>query len=123
MDIKSIILVFIGGGIGSSIRYTISKYTDKNFISFPAGTSISNIIGCFVIGLLIAYCDKNGIPKKDMFLFLSVGICGGLTTFSSFMLDIFYMLKNENIQYILTYFSVNFFLGLFFIYFGFLIFK
>ncbi len=123
MDIKSLILVFFGGGLGSSIRYFITKYSNKNLISFPIGTSISNLVGCFIIGLLIAYYDKNDIPKKDIFLFLSIGFCGGLTTFSTFMLDVFYMLKNENIQNLFAYFSINFFVGFFFIYLGFLIFK
>ena len=123
MDIKSLILVFFGGGLGSSIRYFITKYSNKNLISFPIGTSISNLIGCFIIGLLIAYYDKNDIPKKDIFLFLSIGFCGGLTTFSTFMLDVFYMLKNENIQNLFTYFTINFFVGFFFIYLGFLVFK
>ena len=123
MDIKSLILVFFGGGVGSSIRHLITKYSNKNLISFPIGTSISNLVGCFIIGLLIAYYDKNDIPKKDLFLFISIGFCGGLTTFSTFMLDVFYMLKNENIQYLLTYLSINFFVGFFFIYLGFLIFK
>tara|TARA_A100001011_G_scaffold161078_1_gene169449 strand:- start:1275 stop:1646 length:372 start_codon:yes stop_codon:yes gene_type:complete len=123
LDIKSLFLVFFGGGVGSSIRYLITKYSNKNLISFPIGTSISNLVGCFIIGLLIAYYDKNIIPKKDIFLFVSIGFCGGLTTFSTFMLDVFYMIKNENIQYLLTYFSVNFFAGFFFIYLGFLIFK
>ena len=123
MDIKSLILVFFGGGLGSSIRYFITKYSNKNLISFPIGTSISNLVGCFIIGILIAYYDKNDIPKKDIFLFLSIGFCGGLTTFSTFMLDVFYMLKNENIQNLFAYFSINFFVGFFFIYLGFLIFK
>ena len=123
MDLKSLILVFFGGGIGSSIRYIVTKYFNKNLISFPIGTSVSNLVGCFIIGLLIAYYDRNDIPKKDIFLFISVGICGGLTTFSTFMLDIFYMFKNENFQNIYTYFSINFILGFFFICLGFLIFK
>ena len=123
MDIKSLILVFFGGGLGSSIRYFITKYSSKNLISFPIGTSISNLVGCFIIGLLIAYYEKNNIPKKDIILFVSIGFCGGLTTFSTFMLDVFYMLKNENIQNLFAYFSINFFVGFFFIYLGFLIFK
>ncbi len=123
MDLKSVILVFFGGGIGSSIRYLFTKYSSKNLISFPIGTSVSNLVGCFIIGLLIAYYDRNDIPKKDTFLFISVGICGGLTTFSTFMLDIYYMFKNEIFQNILTYFSINIILGFFFICLGFFIFK
>ena len=123
MDLKSIILVFFGGGIGSSIRFIVTKYFNKNLISFPIGTSISNLVGCFIIGSLIAYYDRNSIPKKDIFLFISVGFCGGLTTFSTFLLDIFEMLKNENYQNIIPYFSVNFFLGFISIALGFLIFR
>ena len=123
MDLKSVILVFLGGGIGSSIRYLFTKYSSKNLISFPIGTSVSNLVGCFIIGLLIAYYDRNDISKKDIFLFISVGICGGLTTFSTFILDIYYMFKNENFQNILNYFSINIILGFFFICLGFFIFK
>ncbi len=123
MDLKSIILVFFGGGIGSLFRFIVTKYSNKNLISFPIGTSISNLVGCFIIGLLIAYYDRNDIPKKDIFLFISVGFCGGLTTFSTFMLDIFEMLKNENYQNIIPYFSINFFLGFISIALGFLIFR
>ena len=123
MDIKSLILVFFGGGVGSLIRFLITKYSNKNPISFPIGTSISNLVGCFILGLLIAYYEKNNIPKKDIFLFISMGFCGGLTTFSTFMLDVFSMLKNENIQYFLTYLSINFLMGFFFIYLGFMLFK
>lgn len=123
MDLKSIILAFFGGGIGSLFRFIVTKYSNKNLISFPIGTSISNLVGCFIIGLLIAYYDRNDIPKKDVFLFISVGFCGGLTTFSTFMLDIFEMLKNENYQNIIPYFSVNFFLGFISIALGFLIFR
>ena len=123
MDLKSLILVFFGGGIGSLFRFIVTKYSNKNLISFPIGTSISNLVGCFIIGLLIAYYDRYDIPKKDIFLFISVGFCGGLTTFSTFMLDIFEMLKNENYQNIIPYFSVNFFLGFISIALGFLIFR
>ena len=123
MDFKSLVLVFFGGGIGSSIRFMFTKYFSKNIITFPIGTSLSNLIGCFIIGLLVSYYDKYDIPKKDIFLFISIGVCGGLTTFSTFMLDIFYMLKNENFQNILIYFSINLILGFLFIYVGFLIFR
>ena len=123
LDLKSILLVFFGGGIGSSIRFLITKYSNKNLISFPIGTSVSNLIGCFILGLLIAYYDKNDIPKKDVFIFISIGICGGLTTFSTFMIDIFYILKSYNFQNLLAYFGINFILGFFFIYIGFLIFR
>ena len=123
MDLKSLILVFFGGGIGSSIRYIVTKYSSKNLITFPIGTSVSNLVGCFIIGLLIAYYERSDIPKKDTFIFISIGFCGGLTTFSTFMLDVFNMIKYENFQNLMVYFSINFVLGFLFIYLGFLIFK
>ena len=112
MDLKSIIVVFLGGGAGSLIRFLITKYYDKNLITFPVGTSVSNLVGCFIIGLLIAYYERSDIPKKDTFIFISIGFCGGLTTFSTFMLDVFNMIKYENLQNLMVYVSIDFGLAL-----------
>lgn len=105
---KEIILVFLGGGLGSTIRFILNKLIPND--SFPFSTLIVNLIGSFLIGLIISYLIKNNMLKSDYFLLLVVGICGGLTTFSAFSLENLNMIKSNevfnSIIYILT--SVSF---------------
>lgn len=105
---KEIILVFLGGGLGSTIRFILNKLIPND--SFPFSTLIVNLIGSFLIGLIISYLIKNNMLKSDYFLLLVVGICGGLTTFSTFSLENLNMIKSNevfnSIIYILT--SVSF---------------
>ena len=62
--LKEIIAVFIGGGIGSSLRYLISKFSFITNASFPYSTFITNIIGCFILGLTLGYFLKSNNPME-----------------------------------------------------------
>lgn len=87
---QNLLFVFIGGGAGSVIRYFLSKTAAKPFILIPAlqtPTFVANIVGSLLLGILIALFQKDKIDE-GLFLFLSVGFCGGLTTFSTFILDL-----------------------------------
>lgn len=77
---KNILLVGLGGALGSVLRYVITLVTAalKN-VPAMVGTFVANILGCFAIGVVIATCDKESLA-----LFASVGFCGGFTTFSTF---------------------------------------
>lgn len=77
---KNILMVGLGGALGSILRYTITLATAalKN-VPAMVGTFVANIVGCFTIGVVIAACDK-----ESLILLLSVGFCGGFTTFSTF---------------------------------------
>ncbi len=82
--------VFIGGGIGALIRFLIS-----NFMSVPYGTFLVNIIGSFIIGFAyMFFVDKADLNPVLKFA-LTAGFCGGLTTFSTFSLEIFTMLEGH----------------------------
>ncbi len=84
--LNQVILVFLGGGLGCLLRfligYLVQKYTQ---LAFPVGTFISNIIACLLLSIiLITISQTNSEIRKFYNLFLVVGFCGGLSTFSTF---------------------------------------
>ncbi len=89
------ITVFIGGGIGSTLRFWLSTYASKHLpIFFPFGTLIVNLLGSFILGLMIFGWDEKGLINPTVKLFIGIGFCGGLTTFSTFSLETFNLIKN-----------------------------
>jgi fluoride exporter len=82
------LIVFIGAGIGGALRHGANVGASKMFgYGFPFGTVIVNVVGSFLMGLLAGYfIYRPGVPQH-MRLFLTTGILGGFTTFSSFSLD------------------------------------
>ena len=82
------LLVFIGGGLGSSLRHTINVLCTRAFgTAFPYHTFIINISGSIVMGLIAGYLAFRGDASQHWRLFLMTGILGGYTTFSAFSLD------------------------------------
>lgn len=82
----NILLVGLGSCLGGVARYLVSKgVTAVWHTVFPWGTFLVNIAGCLIIGLVYGYLDKGGTMSEGMRLFLTVGFCGGFTTFSTFM--------------------------------------
>ncbi|MBK9098410.1 MAG: fluoride efflux transporter CrcB [bacterium] len=82
---KLYIIVAVGSGLGGMLRYFISDFVQRSSTSlFPYGTLAVNIIGSFIIGLVLFYFDSLKLISSEMRLFLTVGLCGGLTTFSTF---------------------------------------
>lgn len=82
------LIVFVGAGIGGAMRHGVNVGAAKLFgYGFPLGTFIVNVLGSFIMGLLAGYfAYRAGIPQHVR-LFLTTGILGGFTTFSSFSLD------------------------------------
>ena len=82
------LLVFIGGGLGASLRHGVNQLCVRLFgTGFPFGTFIINITGSLVMGLIAGYLAFKGQAAQPWRLFIMVGILGGYTTFSSFSLD------------------------------------
>jgi fluoride exporter len=82
------LLVFIGGGLGSSLRHTINVVCARYLgTAFPYHTFIINITGSIVMGLIAGYLAFKGEASQPWRLFLMTGILGGYTTFSAFSLD------------------------------------
>ena len=81
---KAILLVGLGGGVGSILRYLTSVVATKYFQSnFPLGTFAVNVLGCLIIGILIGLFDKQQLANPDLRLLFITGFCGGFTTFSA----------------------------------------
>jgi CrcB protein len=82
------LLVFVGGGLGSSLRHSVNVVCAKWLgTAFPYGTFIINITGSTVMGLVAGYLAFKGEASQLWRLFLMTGILGGYTTFSAFSLD------------------------------------
>lgn len=95
--IKYIVFIALGGAVGSVFRFLLSKLITSSVNShFPYGTFIVNIIGCFIIGFLVALFAHRFPEKQLIRQALIAGFCGGLTTFSSFANESFSLLKGNN---------------------------
>ena len=83
------LIVFLGGGIGAALRHGVNLATTRLLGGyFPYATLIENVTGSLVMGMLAAYfAFKSGMPQH-LRLFLTTGILGGYTTFSTYSLDV-----------------------------------
>ena len=120
---KSIFYVFLGGGIGSIFRFIISKLVTVSKNSFPWNTLFVNFIGCFLIGMLFAWAIKNNSQRSDFYLFLVVGFCGGLTTFSSFSLESLSLIRSGDLINFFSYILSSVIGGIILVVLGYYIFK
>ena len=121
--LKEIVAVFIGGGIGSVLRFLLNKIEIVSENNYPYSTFISNVVGCFILGLVLGYFIKNGSNNSTLFVFLTVGLCGGFTTFSTFSNENLQLLQNGHILSFLIYTLLSLILGIMFVYFGTIFYK
>ncbi|MGK7941134.1 MAG: fluoride efflux transporter CrcB [Crocosphaera sp.] len=112
MLIMQYLLVFMGGGLGSCVRYLISKMINERIDTmFPWGTLTVNLIGCLVIGLIIGLIERFPIHPY-WGLLLVTGFCGGFTTFSSFSLENNLLLREQEYSLLIVYTMMSLFWGL-----------
>jgi CrcB protein len=111
--IKNIFLVGIGGSIGSILRYLCQKWVYQLYpFTFPWGTFLVNIAGCFLIGIFFAASEKTTFLSPDWRLFLTTGLCGGFTTFSAFAFESMNLARTGDISYTLLYTTGSVVLGI-----------
>jgi CrcB protein len=116
--IKNILLIGLGGGLGSIARYATSQLALKYLSSsIPYGTFIANILGSLLIGILLGFLLEN--PSQTFKLLLVTGFCGGYTTFSTFTYENLSFLQNGQIGMFLLYALGSIALGLLAVFVGF----
>ena len=115
---KNFLLVFIGGGFGSGLRYLVGKYLNSSLGSFPIGTFTVNIIGSLLIGLILGYAAKENSLSQNQVLLLATGFCGGFTTSSAFAHENFQLLKTGDIMQFSIYTISSIVVGLIAVFIG-----
>ena len=115
---KTILIVGTGGFIGSVMRYLLQVFIENKLLStFPLATLIANITGSFIIGVVFALAEKS-MMNSEWRIFMSVGICGGFTTFSAFAFNNFNMIKEHTWNQLFLNIGGTMILGILAVYLG-----
>lgn len=118
MKIKNYIIVGIGCFFRGELRYFLENMWTARMNYFPFGTFSADIIGCLFMGIIMGFVLKKEIQSSKIKLFLATGFCGGLTTFSSFSLEVVKFVTQNNWNMAVYYAVTNSVLGIIAIYCG-----
>nr|WP_321222363.1 fluoride efflux transporter CrcB [uncultured Psychroserpens sp.] len=108
---KQFLLVFVGGGFGSMLRFALGKFFNSPQNGIPYGTFAANILGSLLIGLILGFAAKNDTLSTNQTLLLATGFCGGFTTFSTFAYENHVFLKSGDFTSFAIYTIASFVLG------------
>lgn len=110
--LRLIFIIGTGSFIGSIIRFLVSRFIQNHSVSaFPFGTFIVNILGCFLIGLFYGLSERGNLLNAEWRIFLTVGFCGGFTTFSAFAIENIALLYDSNFFHFTLYTALSVFVG------------
>ena len=110
--IRNIIAVGAGSFIGGIARYLVSLAMKGISKGFPWATLLVNLLGCLTIGLLWGFLIRNASESTSWGLFLTVGLCGGFTTFSTFSKEALTMLQTGQIWGFASYIAISILAGI-----------
>lgn len=117
--LKNLIIVAVGGGVGSALRYLLQETLHKHIENFePYGTLVVNILGCLLLGLLAGYAEQEKLVNASMNLLLISGFCGGFTTFSTFAYQGNTLFLSSKPMQAILYIGLSVIVGLIAAYFG-----
>ncbi|TYB79540.1 fluoride efflux transporter CrcB [Bizionia myxarmorum] len=108
---KQILLVFIGGGFGSALRFIIGKFLNNPNSGIPYGTFLTNILGSLLIGVILGLAAKHNSLSENHIALIATGFCGGFTTFSAFAYENHVFLKSGDFMSFAIYTIASFALG------------
>ena len=110
--LKMFLIVGLGSFLGGGSRYLAQQFISKQIVDpFPYGTLFVNILGCFLIGIIYALSEKTNAFSNEIRIFLATGFCGGFTTFSSFSIENYSLLKDGQYFYVFAYVGLSIILG------------
>ena len=115
----NLIWVAAGGAIGASLRYLSSIAIKFIYPIFPFGTLFVNVLGSFIIGLLMSYLENRNVPENFVRYFVIIGLLGSYTTFSTFSFEVIELLNSRKIFISLIYIFLSVSCCLFFAFLGF----
>ena len=103
-----LVYVGLGGLLGAVFRYLTTLATQGLSMSFPYGTLISNLLGCFVIGIVATLAMGSTLLSTEARLFLATGVCGGYTTLSSLVYELARFMEDGEFLHASVYFAATF---------------
>ncbi len=108
-----VLLIGLGGFLGTIARYLTGQLIFRQVTpSFPYSTLIVNLFGCFLIGLIYGWFEKQHLATNDWKLMLTAGFCGGFTTFSAFSIENIQLLRDGHFGMSILYIFSSILLGL-----------
>jgi CrcB protein len=114
MNLRILLIIGAGGFLGSITRYLVQDKVSRLWPTiFPYGTFMVNITGCFLIGVLYALADRGNILSPEWRIFLATGFCGGFTTFSTFSVEAFNLMREEQYLFLSLYIGLSVVMGIF----------